>query len=144
MLIEQPVNVEIATIAQEPSQMSVYFLVKYVHVSSVVISFLGFSLRGYWMLVESPALQHKLTRVLPHIVDTVLLGSAITLVVMSRQYPFVADWVTAKIALLLLYIVLGAFALKRGKTRQIRMATLACALLTILAIFSVALTKPGF
>jgi uncharacterized membrane protein SirB2 len=122
----------------------VYVLIKYVHVSAAVISFLGFSLRGYWMLVAASALQYKLTRVLPHIVDTVLLSSAITLAVMSRQYPFVADWLTAKLGLLLLYIVLGAFALKRGRTRQIRIVTLAGALLTILTIFFVALTKPGF
>lgn len=124
--------------------MSVYLLIKFVHVSSAVISFLGFSLRGYWMLVESLRLQNRISRVLPHIIDTVLLLSAITLVLMSRQYPFVVDWVTVKIGLLVLYIVLGTVALKRGRTRRIRIIALGSALVTILTIFYVAITKPVF
>lgn len=124
--------------------MSAYLLIKFVHVSSAVISFLGFSLRGYWMLVESPRLQNRISRVLPHIIDTVLLLSAITLVLMSRQYPFVVDWVTVKIGLLVLYIVLGTVALKRGRTRRIRIIALGSALVTILTIFYVAITKPVF
>lgn len=124
--------------------MSVYLLIRFVHVSSAVISFLGFSLRGYWMLVESPRLQNRISRVLPHIIDTVLLLSAITLVLMSRQYPFVVDWVTVKIGLLVLYIVLGTVALKRGTTRRIRIIALGYALVTILTIFYVAITKPVF
>jgi len=87
------------------------------------------------MLVESDWLQHKISRVLPHLIDTVLLVSAIALVIMSRQYPTLVNWVTIKIGLLLLYIVLGTFALKRGRTRQIRIACLGGALLTIVAIF---------
>lgn len=124
--------------------MSAYLMIKFVHVSSAVISFLGFSLRGYWMLVESPRLQNRISRVLPHIIDTVLLLSAITLVLMSRQYPFVVDWVTLKIGLLVVYIVLGTVALKRGRTRQIRIIALGSALVTILTIFYVAITKPVF
>lgn len=124
--------------------MSAYLMIKFVHVSSAVISFLGFSLRGYWMLVESPSLQNRITRVLPHIIDTVLLLSAITLVLMSRQYPFVVDWVTVKIGLLVVYIVLGTVALKRGRTRQIRIIALGSALVAILIIFYVAITKPVF
>jgi len=68
------------------------------------------------MLLEHDALQLKLTRILPHVIDTLLLVSAITLVIMSGQYPLESDWVTLKLVLLSLYIVLGTFALKRGKT----------------------------
>ncbi len=124
--------------------MSIYDLIKVLHVSCAVLTLCGFILRGYWMLVESDWLQQKVTRVLPHIVDTVLLVSAIVLVVMSRQYPFVVDWVTLKIGLLLLYIVLGTVALKRGKTKQIRIVCLIAALLTIAVIFIVANLKITF
>ena len=115
--------------------MSLYYFIKIIHVSCAVLSFSGFILRGYWMLQESEWLQHKISRVLPHLIDTVLLVSAIALVIMSRQYPTLVNWVSIKIGLLLLYIVLGSFTLKRGRTRQIRIACLVGALLTIVAIF---------
>jgi uncharacterized membrane protein SirB2 len=73
-----------------------------------------------------------------------LLLSAIVLVVMSGQYPFVVAWVTIKIVLLVMYIVLGTLALKRGKTKQQRIAFLIASLLTVAAIFVVAALKPGW
>ncbi len=124
--------------------MHTYLLIKYCHIGFAVISLLGFLLRGYWMLTDSAWLHKKPTKVLPHINDTLLLLTAVVLVVMSHQYPFVFGWVTLKIGLLLVYIVLGTFALKRGKTRQIRAGCFGLALLTIASIFIVALTKPVF
>lgn len=118
-----------------------YSLLRILHISCAVLTLLGFILRGYWMWVGSPLLRARIVRVLPHIVDTVLLGSAIALVMISRQYPFVVDWVTLKVFLLLVYIVLGTFALKRGKTMAVRRACFGLALLTIASIFAVALTK---
>ena len=112
--------------------------------SFAALSFLGFSLRGFWMLQESPRLQLKLVKIFPHIVDTLLLLSAIVLVVMSQQYPFSTDWVTMKLVLLVLYVVFGTFALKRGKTKAIRTVFLGVSLLTILSIFAVAGIKPSF
>jgi uncharacterized membrane protein SirB2 len=60
--------------------------------------------------------------VVGHIVDTILLASAIALAVMIRQYPFAAPWITAKVVALVLYIVLGSIALKHGRTPRIRIA----------------------
>lgn len=64
-----------------------YFLLKQIHVVSIILSGAGFLLRGVWMLAGSPLLGHRLTRVVPHVVDTALLGSAIGLAVLSHQYP---------------------------------------------------------
>lgn len=118
-----------------------YFAIKHLHVTSVVLSLLGFLLRGSWMLSGSALLQHRLTRVLPHIIDTVLLLSAIWLAAAIRQYPFEAGWVTAKVLGLLAYIVLGTIALKRGRTRAIRIGALVAALAVYLWIISVAFSK---
>jgi hypothetical protein len=60
---------------------------------------------------------NQLVRVLPHIVDTVLLGSAIAMAVISAQYPFAADWLTAKLIGLLIYIGCGTMALKRARSK---------------------------
>lgn len=124
--------------------MNTYMLIKTIHMSTAMLTALGFVLRGIWMMNESAMLQKKLVKVLPHIIDTVLLVTAIILVVMSGQYPWVAAWVGIKIVLLVAYVVLGTFALKRGKTKQQRTLFFAISVLILLALFAVAGIKPGF
>jgi uncharacterized membrane protein SirB2 len=118
-----------------------YFAIKHLHVTCVVLSAAGFLLRGLWMLTGNPMLDKRLTRVLPHLIDSVLLLSAIALAVMIAQYPFAAGWVTAKVFGLLAYIGLGAIALKRGRTLKIRAVAFFAALAVYGWIVSVALTK---
>ncbi len=118
-----------------------YLLLKHLHVTAVVVSGTGFFLRGLLMLNDSPLLQRRLLRVMPHVVDTILLGSAITMAVLSAQYPFVQPWLTAKFCGLLAYIVLGMVALKRGRTKAQRAAFFVAALLAFAYIVSVALTR---
>lgn len=118
-----------------------YLALKHLHVTCVVLSGLGFVLRGHWMLADSPLRQHRLTRILPHLVDTLLLGSALTMAWMSGQYPFVNGWLTAKFFGLLAYILLGMMALKRGRTKAIRARFFALAVLAYAYIVSVALTR---
>ncbi|GJL83121.1 MAG: hypothetical protein DHS20C01_27550 [marine bacterium B5-7] len=121
--------------------MSAYAIIKTIHVASVIASGSGFLLRGIWMLNDSPLLQHRLTRVLPHIIDTVLLLSALTLMTMTAQYPTTAPWVATKIVALLVYIIVGSIALKRGKSRRIRIMAFILALTTFGYIVAVALTR---
>lgn len=118
-----------------------YQTLKYIHVSCAILSVGGFALRGWWMLGDHRLLAHRLTRTLPHVVDTALLGSAITMAVMIGQYPFQADWITAKVIGLVAYVVLGTIALKRGRTRRIRAFAYGAALLVFGWIVSVALSK---
>jgi len=118
-----------------------YLALKHLHVTCVVLSGLGFCLRGFWMLSESPLRQHRLARVLPHVVNTLLLGSAVTMAWMSGQYPFVNGWLTAKLFGLLAYILLGMMALKRGRTLAIRRGYFRLALLTYAYIVGVALSR---
>lgn len=124
--------------------MDTYFLVKTIHISAAIISLLGFVVRGYWMLTDNPCLKRKLSKILPHVNDTVLLGAAIYLSVMSQQYPFSQDWLTGKVFLLVGYIIAGTIALKRGKTLRQRVVALSIALICIAGIFTLALSKPMF
>jgi len=124
--------------------MNSYLIIKTLHISFAVLSLCGFALRGYWMLAASQLLKAKPTRILPHINDSLLLLTAIVLVVMSRQYPIVVGWVTIKIGLLLLYIVFGTMALKRAPSKQSRSLFLVASLMVVAMIFVVALTKPGW
>ena len=120
--------------------MTDYSFAKALHVASVILSLGGFAARGALMLAASPVLNTRFVRVAPHVVDTVLLASALWLAWLIRQYPFVQGWLTAKVIGLVVYIVLGALALRRGRTRRIRIAAFLGAAATALYIVSVALT----
>ncbi len=106
-----------------------------------VISIAGFILRGVWMMTGSALLEKRLVRILPHVVDTLLLVTAIVLMVMVSQYPLTAGWVTAKVVGLVVYIVLGMIALRRGRTLGIRVVAFAGAILVFAWIASVAVSK---
>jgi uncharacterized membrane protein SirB2 len=93
------------------------------------------------MLLDSPMLKQRWVRVTPHIVDTVLLASAIALAVISSQYPLAQNWLTAKVVGLVVYVVLGAMVLRRGKTRAARAAYFVAALLVFGYIVSVAMAR---
>lgn len=118
-----------------------YLAIKILHVSCVATSYALFVLRGLWMMYLTQWLQQRWVRILPHVVDTVLLGSAVAMALMIRQYPFVAGWLTAKLLALLLYIVLGSVALKRGRTRKQRVAAWFAAQAVFFYIVAVALTR---
>ncbi len=121
--------------------MSSYLALKHLHVSAVVLSGALFLLRGWWMLADPARLQQRWVRTVPHLVDTVLLASAIAMAVWSGQYPFERAWLTAKVLALAIYILLGTIALKRGRTLPIRLAALVAALLSFCYIVGVALTR---
>lgn len=118
-----------------------YLALKHLHVACVVFSGLGFALRGGWMLLGSPLLRAPATRIAPHVIDTLLLGSALLLAWQSGQYPFAQGWLTAKFFGLLAYIACGTVALKRGRTPRIRATFLVLALLAYAYIVAVALTR---
>ena len=116
-------------------------MIKSIHLLTVSISILLFILRYAWMIFESPMLQKKWVKVLPHIIDTLLLVSAIILTIQISQYPLVDGWLTAKVLALLLYIILGTIALKRGKTKNIRIIAGVFAIATFFYMLSVAMSK---
>ena len=121
--------------------MELYPTLKLLHVGCVAVTACGLVLRGVWMLRESPLLRHPLTRVLPHVNDALLLAAGIGMAVMLRQYPLVDGWLTAKLLALLGYIGLGTVALKRGRTKRIRLLAFGGALLTLGYLVAVALTR---
>jgi len=118
-----------------------YASLKIVHVSCVAASYALFVVRGIWMMRESSHLQHRWVRIVPHLVDTLLLASAVALAVMSHQYPLANGWLTAKVAGLLIYIGLGTVALKRGRTRRVRVTAWLAAQAVFVYIVAVAITR---
>lgn len=118
-----------------------YAALKALHVGSAVLSITGFAARGALMLRDSPILRARFVRIAPHVVDTVLLASAIALAWLSGQYPLAQAWLTAKFVGLLVYIVLGAVALRYGRTLRVRAVAFVLALCAVSYIVCVALTR---
>ncbi len=117
-----------------------YTIVKTVHMTCAATTYALFFVRGIWMMRAPELLQGRWVKIAPHVVDTALLASAITLAVMIRQYPFVAGWLTAKVIGLVCYIGLGMMALRRGRTLGIRVAMWVVAQAVFFYIVAVAVT----
>ena len=115
-----------------------YLQIRLVHVICVCCSGALFAARGLMALAASPLANHPVLRRASYLIDTCLLIAALMLVSMLHQYPFVQAWLTVKVLLLVVYIVLGVYALRRARTRGVRLATFVAALLVFLFIVSVA------
>ena len=121
-----------------------YLAIKHLHVACALLSGSGLFLRGMLAMGDSPLLQRRWVRTLPHINDTVLLAAAVALTLLIGQYPFVDGWLTAKLFGVIAYVILGALALKHGRPRPLRAAALFAALAVFAYIVSVALTKSAW
>ena len=118
-----------------------YQQLRFIHIAAVISSGLLFLIRGAAMGMGAKWTMITPLRYFSYIVDTILLAAALTLTTVIQQYPFVNSWLTMKVVLLAIYIVLGSFALKRGKTPEIRLSCWLAALIVYCFIISVALTK---
>jgi uncharacterized membrane protein SirB2 len=123
------------------SAAEAYLAVRALHIACAAISITGFAARGALMFADSPLLRHRFVRIAPHVVDTLLLASAVWLAWFIGQVPFVHGWSTAKVLALVAYIVLGTIALRRGRSRAVRAAAFGAALAAAAYIVAVALTR---
>ena len=119
-----------------------YIGLKHLHTAVATLTVLLFILRGGWMVAGSAMLQRKWVKILPHVIDTTLLITAFAVAWIGWRYPVVPhDWITAKVVALVVYIVLGIIALKRGRTATIRVTAFVAALVVYGYIVMVALYK---
>lgn len=118
--------------------MTLYEIVKYIHVTAIILSITGFISRVILKLNNSNYQTRYWFKNLPHMVDTVLLGSALTMVYLLNVNPLTTYWIAEKILGLLLYIILGMFALRWGKTILIRKTAAIMAVLVFSYIVYVA------
>ena len=120
-----------------------YVTTKLLHVGAVALTACLFVLRAYWMVWQPAFLARRWIRVVPHAVDTLLLLSGVWLAV-EIGAAGLRGWLPAKLIGLVVYIVLGMVALKRGRTRGVRIAAAFAAVLTLAYIVCVALTKSAW
>jgi len=118
-----------------------YLLLKYVHLALAITAISGFIVRGYWMLTESARLSARATRIAPHVIDALFLLTGIAMVYLLSLPVLQTPWLLAKFAGLAAYIVLGAIALRRGPTMQVRLLAFVGALSAFAYIAGAALSK---
>jgi uncharacterized membrane protein SirB2 len=116
-----------------------YVPVRYLHLTAVTASLSLFAARGAAVLVRRPWPMTRGVRRVSVAIDTALLGAGITLWVMLGLNPLRDHWLGAKLLLLLAYIVLGSFALKRAHGQAAKAAFYAAALACAGFMVSVAL-----
>ncbi len=121
-----------------------YAGLKALHAGCAAVSIAGFVARYLLMLADSPMLRARAVRVLPHVVDTVLLASALALVWQLSVNPLREAWLATKIVALLGYIVLGAIALRHGRGKVARAAAGIAAITVFAFIASVARSKSAY
>ena len=88
----------------------------------------------------SPIMQKRWVRIVPHVVETLLLISALALAYTINQYPFVDAWLTAKIGGLVLYVGFGYVALSGGMSKTVSFWTWMAAQAAFFYIVLVAIT----
>jgi uncharacterized membrane protein SirB2 len=118
-----------------------YVLLKQVHVSFALVSIIGFMLRWNWSIRGSRLAQLRSTKTVPHIIDTLFLATGVALTFTINQFPLSTHWLTAKVTGLLIYIVLGVFAMSGKVSRPWRVTAFLAAISTYAWILSVARFK---
>lgn len=112
--------------------LPLYFTLKSLHVSLALVSGALFALRAFWSVTGSSRLKHPWVRVLPHLIDTLLLAAGLALMVLSAQWPHQTPWLAAKLTALLAYIGVGRLAMRRAASVRTRALSACLALMIFL------------
>jgi uncharacterized membrane protein SirB2 len=95
-----------------------YTLVKTVHITAAILSISGFILRGYGVYSDAQWLRYRVTKILPHLIDSILFLSGLTLLIKAHFYPTQTPWMAVKLVAVTVYIVSGFFVLKWAKRKS--------------------------
>jgi len=115
-------------------------MLKLSHVFLAYLTVCGFVVRGIWSLTDSPRRQQKWVKIVPHVIDTLLLGLGIALVISYHWSPFEHPWLIGKFVGLLAYIGFGVMVM-RGTSQAVKLTGFAGAVLSVGYIFLLAYTK---
>ena len=115
-------------------------ILKNIHMTCALLSIIGFCARSFLKFNHSALLSQRWLRITPHIVDTLLLLSAILLVYVLQLNPLQQPWLLAKIIALVGYIFLGLVTLRIAKSTPVRVGSFIAAILVFVYIVAVAMT----
>jgi len=114
-------------------------LLKILHITTVAITTSLFIIRGIGLFRQADFMRQRWVKIVPHINDTVLLVSGIFLAIQIGQYPLVDAWLTAKLAALVLYIVLGLMVFRFARTRTQQLGYWLVAIAVLIYMIGVAI-----
>ncbi|HAV45679.1 MAG TPA: regulator SirB [Halomonas sp.] len=120
--------------------MEHYLILKHLHITAAYASLAFFVLRAFWSVRGVALLQARWVKIVPHLMDTLLLTLGVTLAVILNFWPLPL-WLSAKITALVIYILLGTVAIKRGKTPKIRATAAIAAVLVFAYIIGAAVER---
>lgn len=118
-----------------------FLLLKYIHILCVAVSFALFFIRGLWVMQSYPPAQERWVRILPHVVDGLLILSALGMLYMAPATSGYKDWMTIKLLLVGVYVFLVVFVVRLAKARWQRFAAWLLALLVFLFVTSIAVLR---
>jgi uncharacterized membrane protein SirB2 len=120
-----------------------YLLIKHGHMTAAYLSLGFFIVRAFWSVRGMPILRARWVRVVPHIIDTALLILGVLLAITLNFWPL-PGWLSAKIVALVIYILLGTVAIKRGRTPMIRASFAIAAVGVFIYILGAAIQRSPF
>jgi len=115
-----------------------YPQIRHVHIAMALLSVSLFALRGAASLAGARWPLSWPLRWTSYAVDTTLLTAALMLLSILPRGMFANGWLAAKIALLVVYIVLAYIAMRPGRELRVRVLLYAIALLTYGWIYTIA------
>ena len=118
-----------------------YVLLRHLHRLCAVLSIAGFTARWLGVMAGQGWTRRRPAKTLPHLIDTVLLLSALAMAFGAHINPSDAPWLLTKIVLLLVYIGLGLLALKPARPAPVRALAGVAALVVFGHIVATAFTK---
>lgn len=113
----------------------------HLHRACVAASIALFGARGLGVLAQQAWPMRRSWRCLSVAIDVGLLAAGASLWALLAYHPLQQSWLGVKLVLLLVYIVLGSFALKRARTRGQRLAFFIAALAVVLSMVGIALAR---
>ena len=116
-----------------------YPQILFAHILAISLSGSLFALRGLGVLAGARWPQAAAVRFLSYTIDTVLLTAALMLLTILPGAMFANHWLTVKLTLVVGYVLLGGFALRRGRTPRMRTLCYFAALLVFITIVGIAL-----
>ena len=117
-----------------------YIALKHLHVTFVAISVLLFVLRFVWRERQMAVAQQKWVKIVPHIVDTLLLLTIVGMLWHWQAWPWSSMWLMGKTVGLLGYIGLGVLTMK-AKQPKVRWSAFVLTLVWLAGLAHFAIAK---
>jgi uncharacterized membrane protein SirB2 len=116
-------------------------IIKHLHMTIALISVSLFTLRFIWLLIGSDKLQQKWLKVLPHMIDTLLLGLGVAMAIKLTINPFEQYWFAEKLLAVVAYIITGYYTLKLAQNKIMQIIGYLGALGWVMLIVRLVMTK---